>query len=83
MNLSDLHSLEDDMFENLQIVRKQKLKRFQQEERAKFCVICLENEKQKVFVPCGHACVCTACCGPLRNCPICRMRIQQKHNVYF
>lgn len=41
------------------------------------CVICLEQEYNTVFVPCGHMCCCTACCVHLANCPLCRRRIDQ------
>lgn len=41
------------------------------------CVICLEQEYNSVFVPCGHMCCCTACSSHLTNCPLCRRRIEQ------
>lgn len=41
------------------------------------CVICLEQEYNAVFVPCGHMCCCTACSSHLTNCPLCRRRIDQ------
>ncbi|KAL3827906.1 hypothetical protein ACJIZ3_016708 [Penstemon smallii] len=41
------------------------------------CVICLEQEYNSVFVPCGHMCCCVACSSHLTNCPLCRRRIDQ------
>ncbi|XP_078171398.1 E3 Ubiquitin ligase family protein isoform X2 [Carex rostrata] len=41
------------------------------------CVICLEQEYNAVFVPCGHMCCCIACSSHLSNCPLCRRRIDQ------
>ncbi|PKA67152.1 putative E3 ubiquitin-protein ligase XBOS34 [Apostasia shenzhenica] len=41
------------------------------------CVICLEQEYNAVFVPCGHMCCCTNCSSHLANCPLCRRRIDQ------
>ncbi|KAH7838424.1 hypothetical protein Vadar_026234 [Vaccinium darrowii] len=41
------------------------------------CVICLEQEYNSVFVPCGHMCCCTVCSSHLTNCPLCRRRIEQ------
>ncbi|XP_010942408.1 E3 ubiquitin-protein ligase SP1 isoform X2 [Elaeis guineensis] len=41
------------------------------------CVICLEQEYNAVFVPCGHMCCCTTCSSHLTNCPLCRRRIDQ------
>nr|CAD1829220.1 unnamed protein product [Ananas comosus var. bracteatus] len=33
------------------------------------CVICLEQEYNAVFVPCGHMCCCMTCSSQLANCP--------------
>ncbi|KAL1539799.1 Subtilisin-like protease 1 [Salvia divinorum] len=41
------------------------------------CVICLEQEYNSVFVPCGHMCCCMSCSSHLTNCPLCRRRIEQ------
>ncbi|KAK9281011.1 hypothetical protein L1049_003903 [Liquidambar formosana] len=41
------------------------------------CVICLEQEYNAVFVPCGHMCCCTTCSSHLTSCPLCRRRIDQ------
>lgn len=40
------------------------------------CVICLEQEYNSVFVPCGHMCCCTTCSSHLTNCPLCRRWIE-------
>lgn len=49
------------------------------------CVICLANEPQIIFAPCGHFCVCEPCNTELirtsahatRQCPMCRGPIGQ------
>lgn len=41
------------------------------------CVICLEQEYNAAFVPCGHMCCCMTCSSHLTNCPLCRRRIEQ------
>ncbi|KAG0495351.1 hypothetical protein HPP92_000041 [Vanilla planifolia] len=41
------------------------------------CVICLEEEYNAVFIPCGHMCCCTNCSSHLSSCPLCRRRIDQ------
>ncbi|KAJ8527259.1 hypothetical protein K7X08_029736 [Anisodus acutangulus] len=41
------------------------------------CVICLEQEYNSVFVPCGHMCCCMTCSSHLTNCPLCRRLIEQ------
>ncbi|KAL2535612.1 E3 Ubiquitin ligase family protein [Forsythia ovata] len=45
------------------------------------CVICLEQEYNSVFVPCGHMCCCMACSSHLTNCPLCRRRFDQFKTV--
>lgn len=41
------------------------------------CVVCLEEEYNAVFVPCGHMCCCLGCSLQLNNCPLCRRKIEQ------
>lgn len=42
-------------------------------EGKKECVICLENEKTHVFIPCGHHAICGKCSKRVwSNCPVCR-----------
>ena len=36
------------------------------------CVICMENLKNAVILPCGHVCGCRRCLLQVRSCPICR-----------
>ncbi|ELP87739.1 inhibitor of apoptosis 1, diap1, putative [Entamoeba invadens IP1] len=42
---------------------------------SKVCRICLENQKNTVFIPCGHICSCSECASKLDKCPICRAPI--------
>lgn len=46
------------------------------------CVICLENKKEFVFVPCGHLAACGKCSFTLNTCPICRTPIDKKQRVF-
>ncbi|KAJ5071639.1 hypothetical protein M0811_10048 [Anaeramoeba ignava] len=36
------------------------------------CVICLENRRNVVLIPCRHMCVCQKCLHHIDKCPICR-----------
>ena len=40
------------------------------------CCICMENEKELVFIPCGHFCCCQKCFNKLKSriCPMCRCK---------
>uniref|UniRef100_UPI00398E353C E3 ubiquitin-protein ligase LRSAM1 isoform X2 n=1 Tax=Pristiophorus japonicus TaxID=55135 RepID=UPI00398E353C len=46
------------------------------------CVVCLEQESQMIFLPCGHVCCCQTCGAELHTCPLCRKDIEQKIRMY-
>ncbi|CCU55446.1 inhibitor of apoptosis 4 [Adoxophyes honmai entomopoxvirus 'L'] len=39
------------------------------------CIICLDNEKFYIYIPCGHFYVCKFCQKNIKTCPICRSNI--------
>lgn len=39
------------------------------------CLACQERLKDTIISPCGHFCVCRACCEQLEMCPMCRQDI--------
>lgn len=43
------------------------------------CIICFDEDKSVVLVPCGHYCLCVNCADRIRydNCPMCRTPITQ------
>jgi hypothetical protein len=49
----------------------------------KLCVVCLDENKSHLCVPCGHLCLCLRCGGSLKVCPLCRTRIDRVVKVYF
>lgn len=46
------------------------------------CVICYENDKDCVYVPCNHNAACIRCSKSLKECPICRKRIEDFLKIY-
>ncbi|NWU89663.1 LRSM1 ligase, partial [Upupa epops] len=46
------------------------------------CVVCMEQETQMIFLPCGHICCCQTCCEQLHTCPLCRKDIAQRIRVF-
>ena len=47
------------------------------------CILCCYNERDTVFIPCGHLVTCSDCGEKLDCCPICRGIIQNKIKVYL
>ncbi|NXK32225.1 LRSM1 ligase, partial [Piprites chloris] len=54
----------------------------QWEERKSECVVCMEQEPQMIFLPCGHVCCCQSCCERLLSCPLCRQDIAQRVRIF-
>ena len=43
----------------------------------KLCKICYEEQRNAVFVPCGHLCSCFDCALKLNECPLCRQPLEK------
>jgi hypothetical protein len=50
---------------------------------AQLCVVCLENEKCMLLLPCAHVCLCELCLPTVHCCPICRQRIAKTQKVFL
>jgi len=50
------------------------------------CIVCMGEEKDTLFLPCGHYCVCFKCGDEIKKgmkqCPICRSIVQSVTKVY-
>ena len=54
------------------------------EDDDKLCVVCMENPKNQILIPCGHVCVCEACAKDIGDaCPLCRKEVKVKYAAYF
>ena len=42
----------------------------------RICSVCLDAEKNVVFLPCSHMAVCSSCTANIELCPICRQEIK-------
>jgi E3 ubiquitin-protein ligase LRSAM1 len=45
------------------------------------CVVCMDQECQIIFLPCGHLCCCEQCQVEIGECPMCRGVIENKIKV--
>ncbi|XP_052093047.1 uncharacterized protein LOC127729329 [Mytilus californianus] len=65
-------------------------KEIEKEKEKLKCVVCQDNDKSVLILPCRHLCLCLSCgntIARLRNvdrrvCPLCRKRIETIMNVY-
>ena len=46
------------------------------------CSICLEQEKNRVLIPCGH-CFCGLCLSQISSCPVCRSEINGTMKMFL
>lgn len=48
------------------------------------CVVCVDNPKEVICLPCGHVCLCENCAEKIKlNCPVCRSKIQTKAAAFI
>jgi hypothetical protein len=52
------------------------------------CVVCMDERKQRLMVPCMHVCVCEACALRLLDaqaphCPVCRTPVESTTRVFI
>ena len=76
-NADQDEDVEDMLFEQVEREREDKL-----------CVICQDNEKCIMILPCRHLCICQDCQVLLRQrgnnmCPICRRNVRQMIKAYL
>ena len=46
------------------------------------CVVCLENPRGTVLIPCGHVCMCLVCSDGITQCPVCRTEVNRIIKTY-
>ena len=47
------------------------------------CKVCMENQIQMTFMPCGHLVCCGQCALVMEDCPICRTKISGMVKTYY
>jgi hypothetical protein len=52
-----------------------------------YCVVCQDNQKTHVVIPCGHFCLCHSCSSTLNQnrsrCPLCQQTPTSYQRVYY
>ena len=53
------------------------------QDQTKECVVCMEEDKNTVLLPCRHLCVCQTCFPNIENvCPMCREVVKDTLIIY-
>lgn len=47
------------------------------------CVICLTDKKNVAFLPCKHLCCCEECSKKVKECPMCRKKVEDTIKLYI
>ena len=47
------------------------------------CTICFAKPRSHIFIPCFHFHTCQSCALRVRNCPVCRSRIDVIQRVWY
>ena len=82
--LAELNSLEVQVKRALDRIIKAKEMASSNMEEERVCVICKENSKNVLLMPCRHMCVCGSCgfLDVLVQCPLCREQISERIKVF-
>lgn len=86
--IEDCEALENELKASLSRVEKRKAvlirSQIEAQKEQRLCVICQENEKTVVLLPCRHLCLCDGCSvhSALDMCPLCREAIVHKISVF-
>lgn len=46
------------------------------------CCVCMEEKSRNLILPCRHLCCCAECSNKINNCPICRVVIAERIEVF-
>ncbi|ETO01820.1 hypothetical protein RFI_35619 [Reticulomyxa filosa] len=42
------------------------------------CIVCFDEKRTHILLPCGHFCLCQGCSQELSECPVCRVQIEKR-----
>jgi len=80
--LKRVSKLEHDLSEKDRDISEKDCK-IQEFQNWRTCKVCMQEEVDQVFIPCGHVICCKICITQLQTCPICRKAIDNTLLAYF
>lgn len=81
VNLEDANNNNNNSIGNSRMVSL--FKKFAEKAPIPECNICWEQDKNILFEPCMHVSVCMNCSKTIKTCPVCRMHIKEKRQIYL
>jgi len=79
-NKSVIQIIDDEQHAEINLENIKKNTKIYEDSSTIECAVCLCNEKDTVFIPCGHFYTCIGCSSMLKTCPICRCNITDRIN---
>ena len=61
----------------MELMQKQRTQRLHREDAKRLCSICLDRSCDAVLLECGHSCACESCAAGLKECVVCRQKVQR------
>jgi len=85
-SMGDFKSLENTIHKTERRIMKCKIKRKCDTDKGndQNCIVCRDNKKDALFLPCGHVCCCCECGEKLDSkCPLCRSSILKTMKIFL
>ena len=81
---TELDEIEKELKTGLERISKERARRLQDRMEPSLCVVCMENQKTVLIMPCRHLCLCRDCSSlsNMTNCPLCRKLIEDRIAVF-
>ena len=81
---TELDEIESELKTALERISKERARRLQDHMDPHLCVVCMENRKTILIMPCRHLCLCKDCSSlsNMTNCPLCRKLIENRIGVF-
>lgn len=80
------HKVQNEMIRRLHQEKKMLQREIRMERDDKLCCVCQDFEKDVLFLPCKHICVCSGCRTKLvpNRCPVCKQDVRSYlHKIHF
>lgn len=86
----DDDDMDQDMDQDMdrRVIKDTPVKKDSDDDDSKLCIVCMENNKDHVIIPCGHICLCINCKqeyydnDEAATCPLCQCKIEKIMKTY-